>query len=205
MANNYMTVDELLAFHAMLCEQGRQIMKAKNADYSGGSPDPFANFRGSVNYGVHPEMGIAIRIGDKFKRVEAFINNGALAVQNESVIDSLVDVINYTILMAGMVQERINAQTKSELLMEISADTSQAQAAINEIREQLPTANLEFRGPRKIDAEDRDIIPVTNSTPNFHVEEDDAGDDEEEDTVEGLVPANKTHNIRPKIKKHKTK
>lgn len=101
-----MSKEELFKLHEKMCKDAREIMVVKNRDYAGGSSDPFANFRGSLNYGVEPEIGIAIRIGDKFKRVEAYIKNGALAVQDESVEDSLRDCINYLVLMAGMIKER---------------------------------------------------------------------------------------------------
>jgi hypothetical protein len=97
---------ELLILHEEMWDKTREIMKKKNVDYSGGSTDPFANFRGSLNYGVESEIGIAIRIGDKLKRVEAYIKNGALAVQDESALDSILDGINYLILMAGLIHER---------------------------------------------------------------------------------------------------
>ena len=109
-----MTTDELLALHDKMCKEARAIMVKKNQDYSGGSQDPFSNFRGSLNYGVEPEIGICIRIGDKFKRVEAYIKNGALAVQDESALDSIQDSINYLILMAGMIKDRQSLLTIRE-------------------------------------------------------------------------------------------
>jgi len=109
-----MNSTELLILHEEMCAKAREIMKKKNVDYSGGSTDPFANFRGSLNYGVEPEIGIAIRIGDKFKRVEAFIKNGALAVEDESALDSIQDSINYLVLMAGLIHER-KAKGRKEL------------------------------------------------------------------------------------------
>lgn len=111
-----MNSTELLILHEEMCDKAREIMKKKNADYSGGSTDPFANFRGSLNFGVEPEIGIAVRVGDKFKRVEAYIKNGALAVQDESVIDSITDSINYLVLMAGMIIERQEKNKKAQQL-----------------------------------------------------------------------------------------
>ncbi len=108
-----MNKTELLILHDDMCSKARKIMKSKNEDYSGGSIDPFANFRGSLNYGVEPEIGIAIRVGDKFKRVEAYIKNGGLAVQDESVLDSIEDSINYLVLMAGLIHERMDKNNRA--------------------------------------------------------------------------------------------
>ena len=38
-------LEKLLDLHDELCSKGREIMQAKNADYTCGSADPYANFR----------------------------------------------------------------------------------------------------------------------------------------------------------------
>ena len=80
-------------------------MRAKNTDYTGGSDDPFANFRISEVFGVHPVVGILMRISDKMQRIRAFIANGKMAVATESVDDACEDIINYAILIKGMFHE----------------------------------------------------------------------------------------------------
>ena len=107
------TKDELFHLHQVLCGEALDLMHKKNADYSGGAEDPFANFRGSEQFGIAPELGIIVRIGDKFKRIEAFIKTGDLAVKEESVRDCCVDAINYVVLMAGLLIERIDGQKNS--------------------------------------------------------------------------------------------
>lgn len=100
------TPKELFELHQDTCAKALSIMKRKNQDYSGGHVDVFANFRGSVNFGVEPEIGIMIRVQDKFKRLEAFVRNGTLAVKDEGVKDTVRDIINYTVLLEGMLMER---------------------------------------------------------------------------------------------------
>lgn len=101
---------ELLRLHDIFCAQAKAIMVKKNQDYTGGSKsiDPFFNFRGSVALGIEPEMGLMIRMQDKFQRVCAFINNGTLAVNDEGVKDIIHDLINYSILLGGLLLERQN-------------------------------------------------------------------------------------------------
>lgn len=87
-------------------------MEAKNHDYAGGSDDCFANFRSALFLDVQPEIGLLMRCLDKFKRIEAFVKTGTLKVKNESVNDAIEDVINYMILLKGLIEERNERLTK---------------------------------------------------------------------------------------------
>ena len=87
------------------------LMRSKNADYSGGTlregdEDPFANFRGATIFGIDPIIGILLRTVDKLKRIESFARKGQLQVRSESVQDAFSDVINYMVLAEGMIGER---------------------------------------------------------------------------------------------------
>jgi hypothetical protein len=93
----------LLKLHERLCSAAHDLLKSKNQDYAGGG-DPYANFRGSATFGIHPIIGILLRMQDKAKRVESFALKGELQVKSESVTDSLVDLINYSVLIAGMIE-----------------------------------------------------------------------------------------------------
>lgn len=98
--------DELLKLHTTLSTAALEVMKKKNQDYTGGSDDPFANFRGSLAMGVEPEIGLMIRMTDKLQRVKSFIAHGELAVANEDVMDIGHDLINYSVLLMGLLMER---------------------------------------------------------------------------------------------------
>lgn len=102
---NLMNRDALIQLHQETCAKCLDILKEKNQDYSGGSGDPFANFRGSEFIGIKPELGILMRSMDKFKRIQAFVETGTLAVKSESVNDAIRDVINYMVLLQGLIQE----------------------------------------------------------------------------------------------------
>jgi hypothetical protein len=101
-----MTPSELLDCHDQLCGRAKALMESKNRDYRGATEDPFANFRGAQFLGIDPIVGIAMRMMDKLQRVRAFATTGTLAVKAESFEDAVLDLINYSILMAGMASER---------------------------------------------------------------------------------------------------
>jgi len=85
----------------------RDLIAAKNNDYTGGSAadDPFANFRQAADFGVDPLVGLNIRMGDKFQRIKAFSSDGKLRVPGESVADAYRDLIGYSLLALGMLAE----------------------------------------------------------------------------------------------------
>lgn len=98
-------VEELLAAHDKLTSAAKSIMRAKNHDYTSGSGDPFANFRGSSALGIDPVVGILLRMQDKMQRVKTFVEKGELQVKGEGVEDAIIDLINYSVLMYGLSQE----------------------------------------------------------------------------------------------------
>lgn len=73
------------------------IVKKKNHDYAS-TEDPFKNFRNSEMVGVRVERGILVRILDKISRISNLIDRDA-KVKDESIEDTLIDVINYSALL----------------------------------------------------------------------------------------------------------
>lgn len=81
------------------------LATAKNADYTG-SGDPFVNFRHSQMVGVHPVLGILVRMIDKINRVASLIDSDP-QVPDEAILDSLDDLTNYpAIARAWLENER---------------------------------------------------------------------------------------------------
>lgn len=103
-----MTIDELLKLHETTCNGAREIMRAKNSDYTAGSSDPFANFRASEAVGVPAALSILVRVLDKLQRIRSFATLGELQVKNESVDDAIQDVVNYMVLVQGLLRDRKN-------------------------------------------------------------------------------------------------
>lgn len=104
-----MTVNELLALHKALSAEALEIMKQKNNDYTSGG-GVFDNFRNAEVLGVSGELGLLIRVVDKLMRLRTFITQGTLQVKGESVRDAVLDIINYMVLLAGMIQEKDTAK-----------------------------------------------------------------------------------------------
>lgn len=95
----------------------RSVMEAKNSDYCGGkagaAADPFANFRISEVIGVHPVLGLMMRMLDKMQRIKAFVADGELSVANETVDDAFDDLVNYSILGKGLMRDMREAQRRA--------------------------------------------------------------------------------------------
>lgn len=72
-----------------------EMAMRKGADYSPGA-DPYENAKSSEGLGVPAWLGIAIRMGDKFRRLQALALNGAL--KNEPIEDTLTDIAVYALI-----------------------------------------------------------------------------------------------------------
>jgi hypothetical protein len=103
-----MTRDELLQFHEELCNVARELMSKKNRDYAGkDGVEPFANFTRVESMGIcKTEQGFMVRLTDKMSRLSSFIHAGKMNVQDESFMDTCVDVINYMVLLAAYLNDK---------------------------------------------------------------------------------------------------
>jgi hypothetical protein len=90
--------------HQSTCDKCRDVMTKKNSDYANPdhSQNVFANFEASRVFNIHPVMGLLLRVQDKLKRIESFVEKGSLAVNEESWADACDDVVNYMILCKGL-------------------------------------------------------------------------------------------------------
>lgn len=103
---------KLLDLHRTLCDRARQIMVSKNSDYCAGQPDinPYANFDVTESVlGLDGRLLLIARILDKIQRLRGFLHTGQLAVKDEAVDNCLVDIINYSVLFAGMTCRSTNS------------------------------------------------------------------------------------------------
>lgn len=101
-------VDELLKFHLAFCHRAYQILERKNHDYAGADGQtPWRNFETVELLGLaSTETGIVMRMGDKLNRLVTFARDGKLAVKNEGAIDALLDMVNYSILLAAYLKAK---------------------------------------------------------------------------------------------------
>lgn len=98
-----MTKEEYLNFHKDVCDKLIKITAAKNADYTGSSDDPFKNFRTCQDIGACTvAQGFIVRMSDKLARITSLAaQKNEAKVLDEKVEDTLLDLANYCILMAG--------------------------------------------------------------------------------------------------------
>jgi Nucleotide modification associated domain 1 len=113
-----MNKQEYLEFHEDMCKRMIALTQRKNNDYTGGSDDPFYNFTKVEFLGItDTERGFLTRMFDKLARITTFVNKGVLQVDGESVEDTLMDLANYSILLAGYIKsKRVDAEAAKTLL-----------------------------------------------------------------------------------------
>jgi len=101
-----MTKEQYFEFATSFFGQCVELSKKKNADYTGQAQDPFSNFTSVEVLGIKTEHGFLTRMFDKMKRISSFVQNGELQVKDESVIDTLRDLANYSALLAGYIESK---------------------------------------------------------------------------------------------------
>ena len=92
----------LLEIHKDLTTEASRLMGAKNHDYSGGhdSTDAFLNFTRVEKLGItDTKTGFMVRMTDKVSRLITFIQSGQFKIKDEALKDTILDLINYSILL----------------------------------------------------------------------------------------------------------
>lgn len=117
-----MDVKEYLKFHMDMCDKARAISRAKNNDYS--APDArqgdpyavFANFMQAERLNICTvEQGFMVRISDKLSRLSNLISKThTQTVKDESIEDTILDTINYLLLLAGYLKTKREENKKEE-------------------------------------------------------------------------------------------
>lgn len=88
-------------FHAILRGLGT-LHDKKQQDY-GRDNNPFANVRGSSEWGVADWVGAMVRATDKVRRLQTYARRGTLA--NEGVIDAFDDLAVYAVIARVLFEE----------------------------------------------------------------------------------------------------
>lgn len=84
------------------------VMIAKNNDYSNNNENPFSNFEMVEELGITtPERGLMVRMTDKFSRASNLLSKEP-DVQDESLQDTLMDLINYTAILSAYIESKRN-------------------------------------------------------------------------------------------------
>ncbi len=105
MCGDIMTSKELIEFHKKFCETMNETIAAKNADYAD-ADSAFSNFTRVELLGIATtEQGFLTRMVDKLCRIANLIKQPA-KVKDESIIDTLMDLANYSIILAAYLSDK---------------------------------------------------------------------------------------------------
>lgn len=101
-----MTRDQFIQFAKNFYEDGLLIMEKKNHDYSS-VDNPFQNFeiQAAVS-GVPVAKTFLMAMGIKIARLRELTEDGKEAAVDESIRDTLLDMANYSCLMAGYLESQ---------------------------------------------------------------------------------------------------
>jgi DNA-binding transcriptional MerR regulator len=90
--------ERLIEDHADLCHRALDTMTRKNADYAT-EADVFRNFR------TFGGLGILVRMSDKLARLRNFEEKAEFSVSDESLRDTIEDLINYAVIYYAFKKE----------------------------------------------------------------------------------------------------
>jgi hypothetical protein len=92
-----------------------ELLRSKANDYAEGG-DAFLNFKTAAQIaGISPEQTLLTLLGMKLSRLTQLVGKGKTA-RNESVEDTMLDVINYIVLLRGMMREQEGAVSSEQTL-----------------------------------------------------------------------------------------
>lgn len=105
--NKKLTTQDVLNIFDKITTECKQIMIAKNSDYTGKDGNqPFANFERCEYLGLcDTKIGMMVRMSDKFCRLCTYTKTGKLMVPGEGFEDAIKDMINYLILFYAKLEE----------------------------------------------------------------------------------------------------
>ena len=109
---NSISTEYLLQMRRELFAKLDQVLLDKGNDYNAAqqeSGDTLFNLRIASIMGIvpSPEMGILVRLGDKFMRLASLLNPGVQQkVKDESIEDTIGDAINYLTYIAAFRRKR---------------------------------------------------------------------------------------------------
>ena len=91
-----------------IIEELAEIRAKKGHDYSC-AEDTLENLRG---FGW---QGVLVRLGDKFNRLKTFVAKGVTQVEDESIEDTMLDHINYSLFQLIMYREEKARRQEKEV------------------------------------------------------------------------------------------
>ena len=107
-----MNVEDLLRHAEGTLRKAHNLMEDKNHDYAGAEGvDPFRNFKLCEEQGLcSTEIGILVRMTDKMSRLATFLQNEEFRVKDETFDDTVIDLINYAVILSAYRRQQGDAQ-----------------------------------------------------------------------------------------------
>lgn len=102
------SLDAVLALHERLCEEARELVERKGADYNRteqANGDTLANLKVAHRMGLveSPAHGVLVRLVDKLMRLKSLCKPGEQPANvDEKVRDTVIDVINYAVYVLAL-------------------------------------------------------------------------------------------------------
>jgi hypothetical protein len=119
---HHMSHDDARLLQLGLFSIALRVMDGKRYDYSG-DEDPYRNFRFSAGVGVEPWRGALVRMLDKVSRLVRFAElSGHVRVKEESLIDTVADLINYACITFGLIIESLPQEDRISLLARLAEE-----------------------------------------------------------------------------------
>lgn len=100
-----MTQTEMINTIEQLFARIIETLKAKSNDYAS-DEDPFKNLKNSQVVGVTVEQGMGVRMLDKLTRIFNLIGGKKQAVKDESIEDTIIDLIGYLALLYAWMKRK---------------------------------------------------------------------------------------------------
>jgi hypothetical protein len=88
------------------------LHRAKAAGYSGDNPDTWANFREAALWGVAPKLGVLVRMGDKYRRLQNVVANPTNEQLGETDIDTALDLAAYALIYVCLRREELDGAVR---------------------------------------------------------------------------------------------
>lgn len=101
-----MNQNELIKFAEEFFAKGVNLVRTKNMDYANPEAhgDAFGNLKAVTTFNIPVDIGFIVRMTDKLSRLATFAKTGQLQTKDESVIDTLRDMSNYSMLFAAWLE-----------------------------------------------------------------------------------------------------
>jgi len=100
------TQEEVIRVLKTTAKNLESVLQSKGQDYSG-KEDTFKNFKLSADLlGISVEMVILSRMGDKLSRMASIFRKGHTEVKDETVIDTIDDLIGYAVLLKTYLEKK---------------------------------------------------------------------------------------------------